>query len=146
MTVALSTDGFVSDVAAASSSILPSLANPVPADGSQLNADRTTARHTPVAFNVQISGSPVDGTSPPWCVWVKYANDERGFVVYDSVTGFLSPFYHQSTWVAVTALMTLLPDGGWQDDIEQICIGGQSNAAVIVTRNGAAGSDPPPNS
>lgn len=121
------------------------LANPSPAAGTELGSTRSIGRHTPVAFNVLTGGVPVDDTTTPWCIWIKYRNDDRGFVVYDSVTGFMPPYHNLSTWTAGAALMALLPDGGWQDAIEQICIGGQSSPAVVPIRYGASGSDKPPN-
>ena len=146
MTVAISTEGLVgAGQGAGGGGTGVALANPSPASGSTLNADRMTARHTAVSFRVLDSGAAASSSSVPWCVWVKYANDDRGYIVYDSATGFMPPFHNLSTWVAATGTLTLLPDGGWPDTIEQICVGGSSDKNIVPIRSGASGSDLPPN-
>ena len=140
-------EGFVTVLSSSGASgSLPILVNPQPANGATVPGDRVTARYTALSFNVQnTNGTPVSAATTPWSLWIKFVNDDRGHLVYDSATGFMPPYANRSTWKASTALMSLLPDGGWQDTIQQLCIGGASDAILVGTRNGAAGSDPPPN-
>lgn len=115
---------------------LVTLIDPSPALGI-IPGTRAQARYTALAFTCE------NGATTPFCLWAKFANDDQPVLVYDSTTGFAPLFNHpQSTWDLGTERMTLMQLGGWQDDIESICVGGQGAASVVPVRPGH-GDDPP---
>lgn len=119
----------------------PTLDNPFPANEDDIAATRAAARYTPVAFDV------LNPDQMPYVLWVKFRNDDRGFVVYDSVVGFLPPFTGLWTAGATPAdpgRLTVFEDGGWQDAIEWLGLGGGADPSIIVVRAGMYGSDNPP--
>lgn len=115
----------------------PYLANPFPADGSTLALDRQTARHTVVSFDV------VNYTTR-FAIWIKFINDDHGFMVYDSTVGFLPPYDSPFSYWNGTGHMSVYQQGGWQDDIEWFGLGGQGDADRLQVRYGGAGSQKPP--
>lgn len=117
----------------------PTLSAESPATGTDLAADRATAKQTPISYTVN------NPSNLRFAIWLKFTNDERGYVVYDSVVGFMPPF-NAPLSKYVGGVMTVHQLGGWQDDIEWVCINGNGNASLIPVRAGAAGSDPPPHS
>lgn len=141
MTTPLSTRGYLGGAGGGGGGTI-SLDNPSPADDAIIDPERPTARYLPVSFDV------INHGEIPYCIWVKYRNDDRGFVVYDSVVGFLPPF--TGTWVAPadpttdSGRLTVYQDGGWEDDISWLGLGGQANADIILVRAGLEGSDAPP--
>jgi hypothetical protein len=116
------------------------LLNPTPAEG-DLAATRADARYTPIGFDVS------NPSEQPYSIWIKFANDERGFTVYDSVTGFQPPF--TGVWTApaspdLDGHLTVELYGGWQGEIEWIGVGGGADATILGVRPGQTGSDDPP--
>ncbi len=116
--------------------LLVNLIDPSPALGI-IPGTRAQARYTVLSFTCE------NGATTPFCLWAKFANDDQPVLVYDSTTGFAPLFNHpRSTWDLGSERMTLMQLGGWQDDIESICVGGQGNVDSVPVRAGG-GDDPP---
>ncbi len=131
--------GYADGFAAASPATLSS---PSPASGTDIASTRRVARYTPISFLVTNYVSF-------WCVWVKFRNEDRAFVAYDSATGFQAPFNNvQSTFIPVvpgtSATLTLLQSSGWQDDIEYLGVGGDVEPTICPVYAGGPGSIAPP--
>lgn len=137
MSIGLATRGYYGRTGGIVTSGEPYLANPYPADGSTLALDRQTARHTTVSFDV------VNYTTK-FSIWIKWVNDDHGFLVYDSTVGFLPPFDSPHSYWNGTGRMTVYQHGGWQDDIECFSLGGQADPTKIPVRYGGPGSQKPP--
>lgn len=114
----------------------PVLSNPLPAT---MPVDRYVARYTPISFDIANS-------STKFALIIKFRNDDRGYLLYDSRTGFAPPFNStSSTWDNTAKRLTVLQEGGWQDEIVSINVGGQGDVNAMPIRPGGPGSDAPPN-
>ncbi len=110
------------------------LIDPSPTVDADIAATRAIARYTPVSFTVD---NPTDTS---YGIWIKFRNEDRGFMVFDSVVGFLPPFTHVlSTFSA--DVMTVLQQGGWQDDIEWIGVAGQADPNILTVRTGGSAGE-----
>lgn len=117
------------------------LLNPLPASNSIIDGTRPEARYTPVEFDIS------NPTQLRFGLWIKFRNDERGHMFYDSASGFLPPFTGVFTASDTNGYdhMVLRQQGGWQDDIEWLGVGGYADTNIIPVRIGDVGSDDPPN-
>lgn len=124
------------------------LAWPDARQGLTITSDRSTARYTPVSFNVYNADSQ-------FCLLIKFRNDDRVYVAYDNAVGFRPPFNSDlSTFLTSATVgpngesggrrMTILQNGGWQDSIEWLGIGGDTDPNTNTVYKGKGASVDPP--
>jgi hypothetical protein len=109
VTVGLVTRGLVSGGVATA----PSITSVDPTTGSQLSD-----KHDPVAIQV------TNESGLPYALCVKFTGESRAFVIYDTDRGFYHPFTHSTT--DGVGGFVLRQDGGWQDDVGDMFLGGVS--------------------
>lgn len=93
----------------------PSFTNVSPTSGTVL-----TSTTTGVTFQVS------NPDELPFAIWVKFRAESRAFLVYDSLDGFKYPFTASTVDASDPTLPAFVLNqvGGWQDEIEDLRLGG----------------------